>query len=201
MYDLDLGTAVIHIAKSICCGVGQVDDSVSMEGAAVVHPYDDAAPVAYVGHPRIGGQRQGRMGGGHREHVVGFAGRRFLAVEFLAVPAADALLVERGDRRFRGVILAENDVRAIGETVQRFVTRFGVGEVVQVVRDVIPRSVVLVVSASPLLDDRGFARAGARCGLLCGFSTGRRIRRPGSGAATACKGQHDAQSRENGGKG
>jgi hypothetical protein len=89
--------------------VGHVDDARGVERSAVVCARSPARRCRYWSraHTR---ESAGRVGRRHLVHVVDLARRSALAVEFLAIPAARALLGERlvvGDRR---VGLAEDDV-------------------------------------------------------------------------------------------
>ena len=76
------------------------------ERPAIVDAHDHALAGRDVGHARIRRQRQRRMRGGHRVHVVGLADRRLLAVELAAVPRRDAALLVRPQRGRRHVVLA-----------------------------------------------------------------------------------------------
>ena len=114
-----------------------------MKGATVDDADDDRATVREVGHLGIGRDRQGRVRRRHGEHVVGFADRGFLAMKFLAVPAADATFLVRPDAGVRHVFLAEHDIRPVGEAVQRLDPRLGVGNVVEPVGNFIGRAIVL----------------------------------------------------------
>ena len=89
--NLDHGRAIAQHVE-LCGGrVGQVDDSIADEGAAIVDPHHDAAAVLQIRDPHVGGQRQRLMSGGHAVHVVGLAGRGPHLVEAGAIPGGDAL--------------------------------------------------------------------------------------------------------------
>ena len=62
-------------------GVRQIHDAIVQERAAIVHAHDHRLAVLHVRHQRIAGDRQRRMRGRHRVHVVDLAGRRALTVE------------------------------------------------------------------------------------------------------------------------
>ena len=72
--------------------IGQIDDAVGDERAAIVDAHDHAAAVGEIGDARVAGQRQRLVRGGHREHVIRFAGRGAQAVKLRAVPGGDAAL-------------------------------------------------------------------------------------------------------------
>ena len=71
-------------------GVAEVDDPALDEGAAVVDAHDDAAAVGRVAHARIARQRQRRVRGGHRVHVVDLAVGGAPAMELAPVPGGQA---------------------------------------------------------------------------------------------------------------
>ncbi len=94
--------------------IGQIDDPIRFERPAVVDPHHHARPILEIGHPRISGQRQGAVGGGVLEHVIGLEARGRATVKLRSVPGGEpaldvALLRSRAhDRcdhgRYRGVI-------------------------------------------------------------------------------------------------
>jgi len=88
------------------------------------------------------------MGGRHPVHVVQFAGRGFLAVEFLAVPAADAALAQRDFGDDRSIGFAEHHIRPVGTRRIRLDFGLGVRYRMQIVRRVIARTIVLVIAAA-----------------------------------------------------
>jgi hypothetical protein len=157
-FDLDLGTALINVAQPVGSGVREVDDAIGMERTAVDDAHDDGPAVADPGHPGVRGNRQRRVGSGHRKHVIGFADRGLLAVELLAVPARDSPLLMRSKAGVGLIGLAENDIWPVSKAMQRFEPRLRVGDVVEIVGDFVGGSVILVVRAPPLLDDARFTR-------------------------------------------
>jgi hypothetical protein len=116
------------------------------------------------------------VGRGHREHVVGFADRGLLAVELLAVPAGDAACLVGLDGGVRDVFLAEHDVGLGRRLVQRLPLGFGIGNVVEAVRDVVGRAIVLVEAAATLEDGRRLAGRGRGFRSRCLAGLGRRSR-------------------------
>ena len=100
--DLDQGAAVADVAELPGGGVGQVDDALGMEGAAVVDAHHHRLAVGEVGDAHVAGNRQRRMRRGHGVHVVGLADGGLLAVELAAVPAGDAALLVRLTRGCSG---------------------------------------------------------------------------------------------------
>ena len=68
-----------------------IDHAVGVVGPAVVDAHDDGFLVGEVGHPRVARDRQRRMRGRDRRHVVDFAVGGRPAVEILAVPGRQAL--------------------------------------------------------------------------------------------------------------
>ena len=121
-----------------------------MEGAAVIDAHDDRLLRHQTGHACVARNRQRRVSGGHRVHIVGFAAGGALAVEFAPVPAANAALPERPQLSRRLVILAEHGVGIVGETVQWLGLGFCIGDGRQIDRSVLARAIVLVVAAATL---------------------------------------------------
>ncbi len=130
--------------------VGQVDDAVVQERAAVVHAQHDGLARLRTGNADIGGNRQRRVGGGHAEHVVGLAAGGFLAMELAAIPAGDALLAKGRRRLQRHVVAAEHRVGPVGESVQGLRARHGVGHAGEVDRNLVGGAIVLVKAAAAL---------------------------------------------------
>src|SRR6185312_6425009 len=91
-------------------GVGEVDEPVRYEGAAVVDLHDHALAVLQVGDPRVAGDRHHLVGGGHGVHVVGLAVRGAAAMELHAVPGCDAAVVIALAGGQQGVGLAQDRV-------------------------------------------------------------------------------------------
>ncbi|EXI74393.1 MAG: hypothetical protein AW07_01935 [Candidatus Accumulibacter sp. SK-11] len=74
-------------------------------------------------------------------------------MKLLAIPAGNASFLVRPQAAVRFVCLAENDVRPVGEAVQRFEAWLRIGYVVEIVGNLVTRTVVLVVGSAALLDD------------------------------------------------
>ena len=129
--------------------VGHVDHARGVEGATIIDAHDHLFAAVDARHTRIRRNRQGGMGRRHLVHVVDFTRRSALAMEFLAIPGARALLRKWfvvGDRRVR---LAEDDIRAVRARRIRLVAHFRIGHVAQVGRRIVARAVILVVAAAP----------------------------------------------------
>ena len=144
--DLDLAASLLGDTNPVRRGVREVDHPPVQERAAVVDAHDHALARRDVGHARIGGQRQRRVGGRHRVHVVGLADRRLLAMELAAVPRCDAALLVRAERRRGDVVAAEHRVRTVGRATERLEPRARVGDRIEIGRDVFAWAVVLVVA-------------------------------------------------------
>ncbi len=152
--DLDQAAAAVDQAELVGGGIGEVDDPVGMEWAAVGDAYHYRLAALDAGDAHVGGQGQRGMRGGHREHVVGLADRGLLAVELLAVPTGDAACLVRLDGRIRDVFLAEHNIGFGRRFVQRFPFRFGIRDIVEAIRDVVGGAVILVEAAAALEDGR-----------------------------------------------
>src|SRR5258706_12144787 len=103
-----------------------------MKWPAIIDPDDDAATVRKVGDAGVRRQRQRRVGGTHRVHVVRLACRRFLVVEPAPVPRREPALLVWPEAGRRYIVAAEHRVRAVGETAERLESRDRVGETVEV---------------------------------------------------------------------
>ncbi len=102
----------------------------------------DLAAVRRIADARVARDRQGRVGGGHRVHVVDLAARRLPAVELATVPGREAALAERHVARRRHVLAAERLVRLVGAAgADRLDARLGVGDARQVGRRIGARPV------------------------------------------------------------
>src|SRR5450830_72682 len=119
----------------------------------------------------------------HLVHIVEFTRRGFLAVEFLAIPAADAALLERTVVGKRRISLAKHYVRAAAGLGIGFYLGIGVGCVEQALRRLVARTVVLVITATS-----GTGRRQGRQRLAVGSAGGRRRRhrRRGRGIQRRC---------------
>ena len=110
-------------------GVGEVDEAVGDEGAAIVDAHDDAAAVAEVGDARIARKRQRLVGGGHPVHVVGLAAGGVAAVERRAVPGGHAALEVAVGGRQHEVAPAEHLVEGrVAVGAARLGARHGIGD-------------------------------------------------------------------------
>ena len=139
-------------------GVGQVDDAVADERAAVVDAHDHLAAIAQVGDLGVARDRQGLVRGGHRVHVVRLAERGGRGMESGAVPRGRAALDPAVALRHHVVALAEHFVeRWIAARAARFGARHGVGN---------REHVGGRLRARPSRREwqHGFCRAGARSG-------------------------------------
>src|SRR5688572_2884653 len=128
--------------------VRKIDDAIRFEWAPIVDSNDDALPAANTGHSHIAWQRQRRMRGGHREHVVDLAARGSVAVKLLAVPRCQPALAKRNIGRQRRVTAAQRNVRPIGAREEWLDPRHRIGSRRNVARRPIRRPVVLVVAAT-----------------------------------------------------
>ena len=156
-FDIDLRAAAVDVAEAVCRRVGKINHPVGQERAAIIDPHDHALAATDAGYPDVGRQRQRRVRGGHGEHVVGLADRGFLTMEFPAVPAGDAPLAEGAQTCFRYVGFAEHGVRTIGEAVQGLRLRNGIGNLVQIIGNLVSRPVILVVTTAAFLSDSRLA--------------------------------------------
>src|SRR5690606_17321464 len=96
----------------------------------------------------VAGYGQGRMGGGHGVHVVGFAIGCFLAMEFPAVPGRRALLTEWLFVADRRVSFAEYDIRPEVCSGMLLQARHGVRYGLDIRGYVGSRPVIFVVAAA-----------------------------------------------------
>src|ERR1700716_1708277 len=119
-----------------------------MKRAAIVDPDNDLDTIANVGHACVRGDRQRRMRGSHLVHVVNFAGRSFLAMEFLAIPASQPALLERPVVDNWRVGFAEYRVRAVPLFGISFDSRFGIRYGLQSIRRRSARAVVFIITAA-----------------------------------------------------
>jgi hypothetical protein len=117
------------------------------------------------------------MGSSHREHVIGLADRGLLAVKLLAVPARHATLLMGSEAGVRLIGLAQDDIRPIGKAMQWFESRLRVGNIIEIVRYLVARAIVLVIGPPPLLHNRRLPGRLAR--RLCRLgTTGSGLRQP-----------------------
>src|SRR4051812_13147301 len=101
---------------------------------------------------------------GHLVHVVELTGRRLLAMEFLAVPAADAALLERAVIGNRRICLAEDDVGFVAPAKERLDLWFDIGNIQQAFGCLVAGTIVLVVAATTGTCS-GQCRCRSRCAL------------------------------------
>src|SRR5690606_39623113 len=86
----DPGGAALGKSELDRAGVGQVDDAVRMEGAAVVAPHYDAALIVQVGDPDITGQGQRLVRRCHAIQVVLLAVGGQLTMKLGAIPGGQS---------------------------------------------------------------------------------------------------------------
>ncbi len=109
-------------------GVGQVDDAIADERAAVVDAHHHLAAVAQVGDFGVGGNRQRLVRRRHGVHVVGLAQRRRRGVKARAVPGRGAALDVAFGAGHHVVALAEDFVeRRIAALAARLGARHRIG--------------------------------------------------------------------------
>src|SRR5450830_370658 len=120
-----------------------------MERTAVVDAHNDLRTSLQIGNARIGRDRQGLMRRRRVVHIVEFARRRFLAVEFLAAPATNTALIDRAVIGNGSVDFAEYRVRTATRLGKRLDLRTRVRSIEQAVRRLVARAVILVITASP----------------------------------------------------
>src|SRR5690606_6293292 len=125
---VDHAAAGADDAELVRGGVGQVDQAVADEGTAVVDAHDHRAAVGDVGDPHITRDRQHRVRGGHRVHVIGLAGGGRLAVITASVPGRDAARPVGFEPGHRRVAAAHDRVRPLGAAVQGFDFRYRIGD-------------------------------------------------------------------------
>ena len=73
-------------ADGVGGGVGEIDDAVAGDGAAIVDADDDAAMIAKVGDANPAAQGKAAMSAGEIVHVELFAGGGLASLELKAVP-------------------------------------------------------------------------------------------------------------------
>ena len=121
----------------------------------------------------VDGQR--RVGGGHGKHVVRLADRGFLTVKFFAIPAGDAACLVRLEGGVRDIFLAEHNVRFGCRFVQRLPFRLGIRNIVEAIRNIVGRAIILVETTAPLQDSGRFSGGGGCLGNWAVFRVDRSI--------------------------
>ena len=137
-----------------------------MKRSAVIDPDHHRTAVGHVGHAHIAWQRQGRMSGGHRVHVIGLAAGGFLAVKLAPVPRARTALTEHAVARDWHIGAAKHHIGPVGGAAQgRLVDRNRIGRGLEIGRRIIPGAIILVVGTTPRLPGFGGYRRCRRCAL------------------------------------
>ncbi len=107
--------------------MGEVDQPIAAEGAAIVDPHYGLLPVVQVGDPHIAWQRQVAVGGAEQLAVLHVAVGGFLAVQILGEPAGGPLFAVMFDVAPHLVLLLANPVVTVAAGAQGLGTRDGAG--------------------------------------------------------------------------
>ena len=113
------------------------------EGPAIVHSNHDRALVREIGDAHEARQRQGRMRGGYRVHIVALPDRRLAAMELPTVPTGDTALTHRLARLRRCIRLAKRCIGLVRVVGERLMSRYRFGYVLKLARSNVAGTVVL----------------------------------------------------------
>ena len=108
--DFHPGGALFDDAEFQGGRIRQVDDPVAMKRPPVIDPDHKPPPVFEIGNPHIARQRQARMRGAQRVHVIGLAAGGAPPVKFRAIPGGHALFDIAAAARHDMIALAEHHV-------------------------------------------------------------------------------------------
>ncbi|MNH08310.1 hypothetical protein D3C79_677230 [compost metagenome] len=107
--------------------MGEIDEAIAVERAAIVDPHYGLQPVVQVGDPHIARQRQVAVGGAEQGAVLHVAVGGLVAIEILGQPAGGALLAVVLDVAPHLVLLLADPVVPVAAGAHGFGARDGAG--------------------------------------------------------------------------
>src|SRR5690606_5398257 len=119
-----------------------------MEGTSVVDPDHYLPAIGDIRDTRVRRKRHGGMGGRHLVHIIGLAGGCGLTMEFLAIPAAAAALLQRSLIGERHIALAKHHIWLIAPFGIRLYLWHRIRDMQQALGRTVTRSIILVISAA-----------------------------------------------------
>ncbi|MNC29260.1 hypothetical protein D3C75_775040 [compost metagenome] len=121
------GLAPIDHLQLFGRGMGEIDQALAAEGAAIVDPHYGLQPVVQVGDPHIARQRQVAVGGAEQGAVLHVAVGGLVAIEILGQPAGGALLAVVLDVAPHLVLLLADPVVPVAALAHGLGARYGTG--------------------------------------------------------------------------